>query len=462
METTINIEDKILHGKNAQSIRKILKERTPKSFEIKNKGKKVAQEVIQTVRLPHPVYMESAEGGNMTDVDGNTYIDTTMGFGPIILGHNHPVVREAVDKQLNRGWLFGLPGEAQFELGELLCDASPCAEEVIWANTGTEATMYAMRAARAFTGKSKIGVFDGAYHGAHDYALFYATFEEGTNDKPNGMYVSSGISDVIKNDTLELLPYRNEAAFDLIRKNKDDLAAIILEGSQNSNPRLNNKDFLQGLRDVCTECDVLMIMDEVVTGFRVDYGGIQGYYGIKADMATYGKITGGGFPVGAVAGRKDIMAVFGGRGGDKRIFHGGTFNGNPLSMIAGQAVISHLKENKDTIYPSLMDKGNRLTNEINKFCEENEYPAQILNAGSKFHMKFQRESISNGFDIKGYYGGEHKQAENEFYLHLLGHNVMVPGVRLAFLCDAHTDEDVTTIIESMKASFKAVREDGLF
>ena len=146
----------------------------------------------------------------------------------------------------------------------------------------------------------------------------------------------------------------------------------------------------------------------------------------------------------------------------KEFFMEAPFNGNPLSMIAGQAVISHLKENKDTIYPSLMDKGNRLTNEINKFCEENEYPAQILNAGSKFHMKFQRESISNGFDIKGYYGGEHKQAENEFYLHLLGHNVMVPGVRLAFLCDAHTDEDVTTIIESMKASFEAVREDGLF
>ena len=113
-----------------------------------------------------------------------------MGFGPIILGHNHPVVREAVDAQLDKGWLFGLPGEAQFELGELLSDASPCGEEVIFANTGTEATMYAMRAARAFTGKSKIGVFDGAYHGAHDYALFYATFEDGTNDKPHGMYVS--------------------------------------------------------------------------------------------------------------------------------------------------------------------------------------------------------------------------------------------------------------------------------
>ena len=161
METTTTTKDKVLNGKNAQSIRATLKARTPKSFDIKNKGKKVAQEVIQTVRLPHPVYMESAEGGNITDVDGNTYIDTTMGFGPIILGHNHPVVREAVDAQLNKGWLFGLPGEAQFELGELLSDASPCGEEVIWANTGTEATMYAMRAARAFTGKSKVGVFDG-------------------------------------------------------------------------------------------------------------------------------------------------------------------------------------------------------------------------------------------------------------------------------------------------------------
>ena len=216
------IEEKILEGKNSQAIRAKLKERTPKSFKIKNKGKAVAQEVIQTVRLPHPIYIESADGGSMTDVDGNTYIDTTMAFGPIILGHNHPVVREAINVQLEKGWLFGLPGEAQFRLGELLTEASPCADEVIWANTGTEATMYAMRAARSFTGKPKIGVFDGAHHGAHDYALLYATYEEGTNHRPNGMYASPGISDVIKNDTLELLPYRNEAAYDLIRKNKDE------------------------------------------------------------------------------------------------------------------------------------------------------------------------------------------------------------------------------------------------
>ena len=456
------VEDKILKGKNSQAIRTKLKERTAKSFELKNKGKKVAQEMLQTLKLPHPIYIDSANGGTMTDVDGNTYIDTTMGFGPIILGHNHPVVKNAIQEQLDKGWLFGLPGEVQFELGELITDASPCADEVIWANTGTEATMYAMRAARSFTGKDKIGVFDGAYHGAHDYAMLYATYEEGTNHKPNGMYASPGISNVIKNDTLMLLPYRNDAAYELIRENKDELAAIMLEGSQNSNPRLDNKDFIQGLRDVCTECGVLLIMDEVVTGFRVDYGGIQGYYNIEADLATYGKITGGGFPIGSVAGKAEIMSVFSGKGGEKRIFHGGTFNGNPLSMIAGKAVLSHLKENKDAIYPSLMDKGNRLAKEINDFCEENDFPAQILNAGSKFHMKFQREPINNGFDVIGYYGGKHKQAENEFYLHLLGHDVIVPGVRLAFLCDAHTEEDVTHIIESMKQSFEAVREDGLF
>ena len=456
------VDELILEGKNSQEIRKKLKERTQKSFEIKNKGKKVAQEVISTVKLPHPIYIDSASGGTMTDVDGNTYIDTTMGFGPIILGHNHEAIKDALNAQMEKGWLFGLPADQQFELGELLTEASPCAEEVIFANTGTEATMYAMRAARAFSGKSKIGVFDSAYHGGHDYALLFATYEEGTNSKPNGMYASAGISNVIKDETLMLLPYRNEAAYDMIRKNKDDLAAIILEGSQNSNPRLNNKDFLQGLRDVCTECDVLLILDEVVTGFRVDYGGIQGYYGIKADLATYGKILGGGFPIGAVAGREDIMAVFSGKGGERRIFHGGTFNGNPFSMVAGIAALSYLKEHKDTVYPSLMEKGNRLANEINDFCEKNDYPAQILNAGSKFHMKFQREPINSGFDIKNYYGGKHKQAENEFYLHLLGQDVIVPGVRLSFICDAHTDDDVSKIIDSMKYSFNAVREDGLF
>ena len=147
------IDELILEGKNSQEIRKKLKERTQKSFEIKNKGKKVAQEVISTVKLPHPIYIDSASGGTMTDVDGNTYIDTTMGFGPIILGHNHEVIKDALNAQMEKGWLFGLPADQQFELGELLTEASPCAEEVIFANTGTEATMYAMRAARAFNGK---------------------------------------------------------------------------------------------------------------------------------------------------------------------------------------------------------------------------------------------------------------------------------------------------------------------
>ena len=137
----------------------------------------------------------------MTDVDGNTYIDTTMGFGPIILGHNHETIKDALNAQMEKGWLFGLPADQQFELGELLTEASPCAEEVIFANTGTEATMYAMRAARDFSGKSKIGVFDSAYHGGHDYALLFATYEEGTNSKPNGMYASAGISNVIKDET---------------------------------------------------------------------------------------------------------------------------------------------------------------------------------------------------------------------------------------------------------------------
>ena len=451
-------KDIILNAKNSQAVRKTLKQRTPKSFEIKNRGKAVAQEVVQTVSLPHPIYIDSADGGTVTDVDGNTYIDTTMGFGPIVLGHNHPVVKEAVQKQIEKGWLFGLPSEHQFQLGELLEQASPCTDEMIWANTGTEATMYAMRAARAYTGKPMIGVFDGAYHGAHDYALLFATYEQDTNSKPNGMYASAGISDVIKDSTLRILPYRNAAAFDLIRENKDDLAAIILEGSQNSNPRLDNKEFLQGLRDVCDECGVLLIFDEVVTGFRVDFGGIQGYYGITPDLATYGKAIGAGMPVGAVGGKAEIMKVFSGRGGDKQIFHGGTFNANPQTMAAGTAALTYMRDNKDTLYPSLMSKGNRLASEVNSFCSENDIAAQILNAGSKFYVRFQGGEINSSFDIVGQ---ENTWAEREFYLHLMGYGVIIPGVHLAFLCDAHTDDDVTHIIESMKQSFLDVREDGL-
>ena len=182
--------------------------------------------------------------------------------------------------------------------------------------------MYAMRAARSFTGKEKVGVFDGCYHGAHDYALVHAN-PTSPREKPEGFIVGNGIPTYVRDEAQMVLPYRRDEAFELIRQHKDELAAVIIEAAQNSNPRLGLDNFLQELRDVCTETGVLLIFDEVVTGFRLSYGGAQRLYGITPDLATYGKAMAHGFPVGAVGGREDIMKVFAGGDMSKWIFSGG-------------------------------------------------------------------------------------------------------------------------------------------
>ena len=447
---------RILNGKRSQEARKKLISRTPRSAKAGKAGSRLAQEIVQTVDLPHPIYIESAQGGNMTDLDGNIYVDTTMGFGPMVLGHRPPEVVAALEEQLTKGWLHGIPSPLQSELGALLQEASPCSDQVVLCNTGSEATTYAMRAARAHSGKQMIATFDGCYHGAHDYALIFAN-PAGPRRRPEPMSVGDGIPDVVRDQTMLKLPYRDDAAFEIIREHKDDLAAVFIEASQNSNPRLDCGEFLQGLRDVCTECDVILGFDEVVTGFRIAYGGAQEHYGITPDIAAYGKALGGGTPIGAVGGRDDIMNGFSGKKGANYFFSGGTFSGNPLTMAAGIAQVKAMRDRKDTLYPYLMDQGNRMASEINQFCDENDFPARLLNAGSKFHLRFSKDPIEGSFDLTD----EYRWGEREFYVHLLAKGVIVPGVHLAFLCEAHSPQDVDTIINGFKESFMDVREDGL-
>ena len=359
-------KQRILEGERSQAVRRKLIERTRKSAAVKSRGAEtLSQEVVETVSLPHPIYIDSADGGTMTDVDGNTYIDMTMGFGPCVLGHRPPAVTAALAAQLENGWHFGIPNAQQVELAELVEEASPCADKVVFCNTGTEATMYAMRAARAFTGKPKIASFAGSYHGAHDYALIHAN-PNSPRSKPIGMSVGNGIPDAIREETMLVLPYRNDAAFELIREHRDELAAVIVEPSQNSNPRLDSGAFLEGLQTACRENDVLLCFDEVVTGFRIAYGGCQEYYGITPDLATYGKAIAAGLPIGAVAGRQEVMNCFSGKNGAPRVFSGGTFGGNPLSMTAGVAAMREMRDTKDTLYPYLMEQGNRLASEVNR------------------------------------------------------------------------------------------------
>lgn len=443
-----------------EDVRIQLQNRTPKSREVYERSHRVlAQEVVGTVDMPYPFYIKEAKGSRVTDVDGNEYIDMTMGFGPHVLGHAPDVVVDAVTDAAKRGLQYGLLSPYQESLASLVVDASPCAEQVVFANSGTEATMYAVRAARAYSGKTKIAMFDGGYHGAHDYVLVNA-HRDSPRTSPVPRAMGAGIP-TGTTDQIIMLPYREEAAFDLIREHKDELALVMLEGVQSSNPRMDHGDFLKRLRDVCRDCGVLFLLDEVITGFRLAYGGAQDVFGVVPDLVTYGKAAGGGMPIGAIAGPEEIMKVFadkqeGEEDGPAGIFAGGTFSGNPMSMIAGRAAVGYMKDHPE-VYRHLAKQGTRLTDEINSFCQSEELPAQMMSALSMFHLRFQQSPINSSRDIDE----SLKEAESEFYLHLLNQGVVVPGIHLAFISAAHTAEDIDQIIDAFKKSFKEVRQKGL-
>ena len=443
-------------GERSRAVRTKLISRTTKSGEMARKGHpSLAMEVVQTVDMPHQIYIDSAEGPYLTDLDGNQYIDLTCGFGPNVVGNKAPFVEEALASQIKKGWHYGIPGAEQARLAELIKESSSAVDEVMFCNSGSEATMFAFRAARALTGKRVIALFDGSYHGIHDYALVKAGYKS-ERSEPSSVALGAGIPEEISRDLMMMLPYRDENAYELIRRHKDDLALVVIEPVQSSNPRLDNQQFLEGLRDVCTECGVLLMFDEVISGFRIEYGGCQQYYNIKPDLVTYGKAAGGGMPIGVVAGSKRVMNTFSGVDDTPTIFAGGTFNGHPLTMVAGIAILEHLKENQEEIYPYLHEQGNRVASEINEFCVSNNIPAQMMNAGSMMHLIFSGESIESSRDIDQ----RLYKLEKEFYLHLLGHNVIVPGIHLAFISYAHKPEIVDQVISAFKSTFEDLREDG--
>lgn len=407
------------------------------------------------LEMPHPVFIERGQGPYVYDADDNRYIDTSVGFGLHMLGHVHPVVEAAITARVPKGWMFGIHSTSQMKLANLLHEGSPCAERVVFCNTGSEATMYAFRAARGFSGKEKIALFDGFYHGAHDYGM-WATDPSSPTAAPSAVPMGHGIPAALADLTL-MLPYRNPAAFDLIRQHRDELALVFVEGVQSSNPQSDAGEFLRELAEVCASCGVLFGIDEVITGFRVAFGGAQERFDVKPDIATYGKVIGGGLPVGAITGRADLMDVFTGLGAARGIFSGGTFSGNPLTMEAGAAAVGYLKDHPE-IYEQLEMRGNRLATAVNEFCATHQIPAQMKNVGSMFHMFFQREALHSMRDAHT----RNIKAEKGFYLHCLNRGVLVPGTQRAFLSAAHDDEIVDTIIEVFCTSLRDVQNEGLF
>lgn len=317
--------------------------------------------------FPADIVIRNGRGGRVWDVSGNEYVDFLLGSGPMFVGHGHPDVLAAVTEQIGRGYTFFANNEYGIRLAAEIVDAVPCAEQVRFTSSGTEADAYALRLARAYRKRDKILKFEGAFHGMSDYALMsYATRRPG--NFPQASADSAGIPRSVQGEVM-IAPFNDAAiACEIIRAHREELAGVIMEPLQRVIAPVPG--FLQAIRDVCTECGIPLIFDEVVTGFRFAWGGAQEYYGVTPDICTLGKIIGGGFPLAAVAGRADIMAHFDKVkvGDDGFMPQVGTLSGNPVAACAGLATLQVLKQ--PGTYEKVFATGRALMDGFNKIHAE--------------------------------------------------------------------------------------------
>jgi glutamate-1-semialdehyde 2,1-aminomutase len=389
--------------------------------------------------MPYPFFTKCAKGSRLTDVDGKEYIDFCLAYGPLILGHANPAVVEAVKTQLELGTLYGTPTEQEVELAELVNKLVPCAEMVRLASTGGEATMSAIRAARGYTGKKKIVKFEGCYHGAHDCVLVKA----GSGATTFGMPDSLGIPEETTQNTI-VVPYNDGVKFEeVIKKNQGDLAAVIVE------PILGNiglvppeEGFLETLREATERYGVVLIFDEIITGFRVALGGAQEYYRIMPDLTTLGKVMGGGFPLAAFVGKEEIMKMIAPQG---KVYQAGTYSGNPVSVAASLATLKLLRSGGDDFYSNIRDKCESVVKPLQKLINESNLKLQINNVASMFQVFFTQTPVTNYATVKtsdnSKYMGYHSK--------LLDKGVFVPPSQFetCFLSSAHSREDLERSVE---------------
>ena len=334
---------------------------------------------------PYPFFVEHAQGAKMYSVDGNAaYIDYCMAYGALLLGHAYPDIVEAVKNQLAKGSLYGAPTEREVEFAELIAKSSPCMEMLRLVNSGTEATMHAIRAARGYTGRKKIIKFEGCFHGSHDSVLVKAGSGATTFSAPNSL----GIPEETTRNTI-VVPYNDfEALEEVMKREGNDVAAVIVEPVlANVGLILPKNDYLSYLRKVTSEYGAVLIFDEIITGFRLALGGAQEYFNVKPDMATLGKVLGGGFPLAAFGGKKEIMQNISPVG---KVYQAGTFSGNPVSATAGFTILNILNKKKNEIYPKLEKNCAELKKALTDLAQAHKVQAQVYNIASMYQIFFTK------------------------------------------------------------------------
>ena len=386
--------------------------------------------------------VKDGRGSKLYDFSGNEYIDYLMGSGPMILGHAHPAVLDAVREWLDKGSTYFITSAPAIELAEEVCRAVPCAEKVRFTTSGTDATFQCLRAARAFSKRDKILKFEGGYHGTHDYALM-SMAPSRLLDFPQPLPGSAGIPSAIQ-ETVLIAPFNNlDATERIISENRDQLGAVIVEPLQRIIPPAPG--FLEGLREVTARYDIPLIFDEVVTGFRLAYGGAQEWYGVQPDLAAIGKVMGGGYPLAAVCGRADIMRHYDASEsqGEEFIPQIGTLNGNPIAAVAGLATLAELR--KPGTYEQLRAVGHRLRTALEEALRQAEVPAQVIGDDTIFDVYFTDQEIS---DYRSTLSAS-SETMQRFNRLLLGSGI-VKGVQKFYMSLAHTEEDIQATIHAYR------------
>lgn len=391
-----------------------------------------------------PRFIEKADGCYIYDVDGNRYIDYIDSWGPMILGHNFPAIKESVVKACENGLSFGCATEIEVEMAEFICENIPHIEMIRMVNSGTEAVMSAVRAARGFTGKNKIIKFAGCYHGHSDAMLVSA----GSGVMTSGVPDSAGVPKGCTEDTMTAVYNDLSSVEELLQQSEGETAAVIVEPvGANMGVVPPKEGFLKGLRSLCDKYGALLIFDEVITGFRLAFGGAAEYFGVRPDLVTYGKIIGAGMPVGAYGGRKEIMEMVSPVGA---VYQAGTLSGNPIAMAAGLTQLKYLHAHPE-IYKGLEEKGEKLYGGMKKLLKEEGLSYQLNHISSLASLFFTEEEVVDYQSAKT----SDTKAFAEYFKGMLGMGIhMAPSqFEAMFLSDAHTDEAIEKTLDAVKKYF---------
>jgi glutamate-1-semialdehyde 2,1-aminomutase len=424
-----------------------------KSIELYTKGKK---HLVGAVNSPVrafksvggvPIFIDAAKGSKIIDVDGNEYVDMVLSYGPMILGHRNSVVEKTIKKYLKKGYTFGASTKGEIILAQLVCDAFPGMDKVRFVNSGTEAVLSAIRLARAYTGKNKIIKFSGCYHGHSDALLVAAGSGLATLSLPG----SAGVPDEAVKNTL-IAEYNNIDSVEKHLAKHNDIAAVIIEPiAGNMGVVLPTKEFIEELRDLTKASGVLLIMDEVMTGFRSKFGGAQELLGIKADITCLGKVIGGGFPVGAYGARNEIMQMVAPLG---PMYQAGTLSGNPIAMACGIATLKELK--KQDPYKDFEKTAAFLERAMLTAAKENGIDLQVNRFGSMINPFFTKTKV---VDFKTAQTSDTKKFKT-FFWKMMENGVFLPPSQFEawFLATAMSKRDIYKVRSAINIAMKAVAD----